>query len=83
MLAVQDLNCDAGSVLECDTRCAPVYVEFWAACSAYITASLPSPALRQQFVSTQSKCHATLQVAPRRLSQFHAPLYILYRESLK
>ena len=65
---VQDANCDAGTVLVCDTRCAPIYVEFWAACSTYITTNLPSLALRQQFVSTQSKCHATLQVERRSLS---------------
>lgn len=57
----QEANCDDTTVNVCDTRCAPVFVEFWAACSAYIQTSLPSPALRQQFTSTQSKCHATLQ----------------------
>ena len=38
-----------------------MFVEFWAAGSAYITTSLPSPALRQQFVAMQGRCHATLQ----------------------
>ena len=58
----QQDNCDNGlTVRVCDTRCAPVFIEFWAACSEYIQTSLPSPAIRQQFTSTQSKCHATLQ----------------------
>ncbi len=58
----QQDNCDNGlTVRVCDTRCAPVFIEFWAACSEYIQTSLPSPAIRQQFTSAQSKCHATLQ----------------------
>jgi hypothetical protein len=57
----QEQNCADGIPQVCDTRCAPVYVEFWAACSSYITTNLPSPALRAQFVGVQGKCHATLQ----------------------
>lgn len=57
----QDQNCYDGVPRVCDTRCAPVFIAFWTACSSYITTSLPSPALRAQFVGLQGKCHATLQ----------------------
>lgn len=57
----QEQNCADGMPVVCDTRCAGVYIEFWAACSSYITTSLPSANLRQQFVGMQGKCHATLQ----------------------
>ena len=56
----QENNCDNGVPEICDTRCAPVFIAFWTACQQYITQSLSSPFIREQFIGMHGKCTATL-----------------------
>ena len=56
----QENNCDNGVPEICDTRCAPVFIAFWTACQEYITQSLSSPFIREQFIGMHGKCTATL-----------------------
>ena len=57
----QEANCASGVPEICDTRCAPVFTAFWTACADYISTSLASPSIRQQFTATHGRCHATME----------------------